>query len=67
VLRYAHEHGCAWDSRTCYHAAIGGHLEVLRYAHEHGCEWDLGSCLAVALQNGHTEVAAYLRAAQLAA
>jgi hypothetical protein len=23
VLRYAHEHGCPWDSRTCYEAANG--------------------------------------------
>ena len=24
LLRYAHEHGCAWDSETCVDAAAGG-------------------------------------------
>jgi hypothetical protein len=67
VLRYAHEHGCAWDSGTCYRAAKEGHLEVLRYAHEHGCPLELESCSAMALRNGHAEVAEYLRAAQPAA
>ena len=37
VLRYAHEHGCPWDTDTCTCAAQGGHLEMLRYAREHGC------------------------------
>jgi hypothetical protein len=67
VLRYAHEHGCPWDSATCYCAAEGGHLEVLRYAHEHGCPFDRESCCAAALQYGHAEVSAYLRAAKAAA
>ena len=40
MVRYAHEHGCPWDSNTCSYAAGAGHLEVLRYAHEHGCPWD---------------------------
>jgi hypothetical protein len=64
VLRYAHEQGCEWDRYTCSLAAMGGHLEVLRYALEHGCPCYWEGCLTVALQNGHTEVAAYLRAAQ---
>jgi hypothetical protein len=67
VLRYAHEHGCPWDSITCLWAAEGGRLEVLRYAHEHGCPWGWDECLEMALQNGHNEVAEYLRAAQPAA
>ena len=41
MLRYAHEHGCEWESDTCASAALGGHVEVLRYANEHGCPWDL--------------------------
>jgi hypothetical protein len=67
VLQYAHDHGCPWDTMTCYYAAAGGHLEVLRYAHEHGCPWDLGDCLAWALQHGNADVVEYLRAAQPAA
>jgi hypothetical protein len=67
VLRYAHEHGCAWDSVTCYWAAAGGYLDVLRYAHEHGCPLQLDDCRAFALRNGHAEVVDYLRAAQPAA
>jgi hypothetical protein len=58
VLRYAHEHGCEWDSATCYRAATGGHLEVLRYAHEHGCPWTIYTCYCAA-QGGHLEVLRY--------
>ncbi|KAJ1630467.1 hypothetical protein T492DRAFT_871728 [Pavlovales sp. CCMP2436] len=64
ALRYAHEHGCPWDGHTCWRAAQGGHLEVLRYAHEHGCPFYFKVCLSVALEYGHAEVVAYLRAAQ---
>jgi hypothetical protein len=67
VLQYAHEHGCPWGISTCYNAAHGGHLEALRYAHEHGCPLVLEICRAVALRNGHAEVAEYLRAAEPAA
>ena len=37
MLKYAHEKGCSWNSKTCECAAEGGHLEVLKYAHENGC------------------------------
>jgi hypothetical protein len=67
VLRYAHEHDCAWDSNTCYFAAVGGHLEALRYAHEHGCPLDLDECLLQSEDNGHATVVEYLRAVQPAA
>jgi hypothetical protein len=66
VLRYAYERGCPWNSHTSYYAAYGGHLEVLRYAHEHGCPLQLEYCLGAALQNEHTEVVEYLRAADSA-
>lgn len=52
LLRYAHEHGCAWDSETCVDAAAGGHLECLQYAHAHDCPWDWESC-AEAAEGGH--------------
>ena len=38
-MKYAREHGCTWDTRTCTSAASEGHLEVLKYAHEHACTW----------------------------
>jgi hypothetical protein len=39
VLRFLHEHGCAWNSGVCTAAASRGDLAVLQYAHEHGCPW----------------------------
>jgi hypothetical protein len=38
-LKYAHEHGCHWNSTVCIAATKNGHLECLRYAHENGCPW----------------------------
>ena len=58
MVRYAHEHGCPWDWRTCSFAASRGHLEVLRYAHEHGCPWDSSTCSSAA-EGGHLEVLRY--------
>ncbi|KAJ1617135.1 hypothetical protein T492DRAFT_894216, partial [Pavlovales sp. CCMP2436] len=58
TLRYAHEHGCPWDTLTCYYAALGGHLEVLRYAHEHSCPWKSDTTM-VAGARGHLEVLRY--------
>ena len=52
LLRYAHEHGCAWDSETCVDAAAGGHLECLQYAHAHDCPWDWESCAEAAEAGG---------------
>jgi ribosomal protein S7 len=39
VLKWAREHGCPWNERTCYYAAEGGHIEVLRWARENGAPW----------------------------
>ncbi|KAJ1618639.1 hypothetical protein T492DRAFT_916680 [Pavlovales sp. CCMP2436] len=58
VLRYAHEHGCPWESGTCDMAAEGENLEVLRDAHEHGCKWDSDLC-KYAAEEGHLEVLRY--------
>jgi hypothetical protein len=44
VLRWAREHHCPWDERTCRSAAAGGHLDVLRWAREHHCPWDDRTC-----------------------
>jgi len=37
VLKYLHEHGCPWDSLTCYHAHENDHIEFLNYAIEQKC------------------------------
>jgi len=37
VLKWAREHGCPWDARTCEAAAESGHTELLQWAREHGC------------------------------
>ena len=57
-MRYAHEHGCPWNKRTCSEAARLGELECLRYAHEHGCEWDEETCLEAAF-SGNLECLRY--------
>jgi len=58
VLRYAHEHGCPWNSDTSHNAASGGHLKALRYAHEHDCPWDSLTFVRDA-HGGHLEVLRY--------
>jgi hypothetical protein len=57
-LRYAHEHGCEWNSKTCENAASGGHLDCLEYAHESDCNWDHETCSAAA-ENGHLDCLKY--------
>jgi len=37
VLKWAREHSCPWNSRTCAAAAAHGHTELLQWAREHGC------------------------------
>ena len=34
---------------TCFHAALGGHLDVLQWAREHGCPWNERTCESAAL------------------
>ena len=36
--------GGLWDSRICFYAAEGGHLEVLKWARANGCDWDWRTC-----------------------
>ena len=55
MLQWAHAHGCPWDERTCWLAALGGHLEVLQWARANGCPWDEKAILFAA-QNGHETV-----------
>jgi len=37
ALKWAREHGCPWNHRTCEAAVAGGHTELLRWARAHGC------------------------------
>ena len=60
VLRWAHEHHCPWDSKTCAWAAYGGHLEVLQWARENGCPWNKQNCAALAWN--YPETLAWVRA-----
>ena len=57
-LKYAHENGCEWDSKTCYGAAQYGHLDCLKYAHENGCEWNVEICW-IAAGKGHLDCLKY--------
>ena len=54
VLRWAREHGCSLDDRTCDFAAEGGHLEVLVCAREQGCQLGASTC-AWAAEGGHLQ------------
>ena len=58
LLRYAHEHNCPWDERTCSEAAAGGHLNCLQYAHEHDCPWHERTC-SEAAAGGHLNCLQY--------
>ena len=58
VLKWAREHGCPWDEKTCYCAAMEGNLDVLKYAHENGCPWDEWTC-SNAAKGGHMNVLEY--------
>jgi hypothetical protein len=60
VLRWAQEHHCPWDSDTCTHAAMYGHLPVLKWAREHDCPWGWQTC-AFAARAGHLEVMQWAR------
>ena len=57
-LKYAHGHGCPWDTGTTRYTALYGHLECLRFAHEHGCPWDNRTTQNAAAQ-GHLECLQY--------
>jgi hypothetical protein len=60
LLKWARENkrGTAWDSGTCVHAALNGHLHVLKYLHENGCPWGQGTCYHAA-QHKHWDCLQY--------
>lgn len=57
-LRYAHEHGCPWDSCVPWAAATCGSLACLSYVHRCGCPWDSRVTWAAA-QCGSVECPSY--------
>ena len=61
ILRHARlVMGLAWDGRTTFAAATGGHENVLRFAREHGCEWHENAC-AIAAARGDLSALQLLR------
>ena len=60
LLKWARENkrGTPWDSGTCVHAALNGHLSVLKYLHENGCPWGQGTCYHAA-QHKHWDCLQY--------
>ena len=60
ILKYAREHGCAWDEDTCRSAAKGGYLGILQWAHKHHCPWDARTCDSAA-EGGHLGILQWAR------
>ena len=60
LLKWARENkrGTSWDSGTCLHAALNGHLSALKYLHENGCPWGQGTCYHAA-QHKHWDCLQY--------
>jgi len=61
VVRWLHEHGCAFDESACSGAARFGHLEVLKWLRQRDCPWNMW-CLNDAAWGGHDEVIVWARA-----
>ena len=59
-LEMLHWAGCEGNARTCYHAALGGHLKVLQWLRANGCPWNHWVCLD-AVDNSHVEVLRWAR------
>ena len=54
MLKWAREHSCPWDERTCENATMRGRTRVLKWARNHGAPWSWRTC-ALALDAGHLE------------
>jgi hypothetical protein len=61
LLRWLHEHGCPWDSKTCTAAAGRGNILMLLYATVHGCGISSFSASAAAFGN-HRHIIEWIRA-----
>ena len=51
-LKYLHQNGKRWDTKTTGYAANRGHLKCLEYAHENGAPWSMETTMEAAM-NGH--------------
>ncbi|KAL6070251.1 Ankyrin repeat domain containing protein [Balamuthia mandrillaris] len=60
VLKWAHQNGCEWDQQTCIEATKAGHLETLTWAVENGCPCNREACIAAAMQQGHSDIVAWM-------
>jgi hypothetical protein len=40
LVKFYHEHGCKWDTKTLYGACKSLHIELIEYCFQKGCEWD---------------------------
>jgi hypothetical protein len=60
VLKWMRENGCPWNESTCLRAAETGKLEILKWARKNGCPWNKQECHEVAVNEGHTDVVAWL-------
>lgn len=40
LVKFYHENGCAWDSKTLYGACKSLNFELIEYCFKEGCEWD---------------------------
>lgn len=67
VVRTISRLDCPLDTYTSLSAAINGHLEVLIWLVDHGCPCNMESVLNVAVANGHTHIAEWVRGQWLAA
>lgn len=61
IVRWLHEHGCAWNESVCSAAARFGHLEVLQWLRARDCPWNMW-CLNNAAWGGHDDVIVWARA-----
>ncbi len=40
LVKFYHENGCPWDSKTLYGACKSLNFELIEYCFKEGCEWD---------------------------
>lgn len=51
AMKFLHDNGCYWDSRTIYEAAKNKHVDCLKYAYDRGCTLHPDIC-RIAAENG---------------
>merc|ERR1712078_528678 len=64
VLKYLKSEGVAFDSLTCYSAALGGLMDVLKYLKSEGVAFDEETCRGAA-EGGYLKVLIWLRSEEV--